>query len=113
MTQHQQPKRRRVTFSLDAPEADSVYLAGDFNAWDHRKHPLKRNENGVWQKALMLFPGRYEYRFLLNGRWTNDTQNPETCLNCYGTFNNVIMVEATSPSGSPKKRRVQKKKGKI
>jgi len=112
MTQNQKSKRRRVEFSLDAPGADSVNLAGDFNAWDHRKHPLKRNENGVWQKTLMLFPGRYEYRLVIDGQWTNDMQNPETCMNCYGTLNNVIVVETAPSSDSPKKRGVQKKKEK-
>ena len=94
MTQNQKPKRRRVSFSLDAPGADSVYLAGDFNVWDHRKHPMKRSKTGVWQKALMLFPGRYEYRFLVDAQWINDLQNPETCRNCFGTRNNVITVSA-------------------
>jgi len=92
MTQHQKPKRRRVNFSLDAPGADSVYLAGDFNAWNRRTHPMKRNKNDVWQKTLMLFPGRYEYRFLVDGQWMNDVKNPETCPNSFGTLNNVISV---------------------
>jgi len=94
MIQNQKPKRRRVNFSLDAPGADSVFLAGDFNAWDRRAHLMKRSENGVWQKTLMLFPGRYEYRFLVDGQWTNDLQNPETCPNSFGTLNNVITVSA-------------------
>jgi len=90
----QKPKRRRVNFSLDAPGADSVYLAGDFNVWDRRKHPMKMSKNGVWQKTVMLFPGRYEYRFLVDGQWINDIQNPETCPNSFGTLNNVITVSA-------------------
>lgn len=94
MAQNQKPKRRRVNFSLETPGADSVYLAGDFNAWDLRKHPLKKSKNGIWQKTVMLFPGRYEYRFLVDGRWTNDLQNPETCPNSFGTLNNVITVSA-------------------
>ncbi|MBU2578293.1 isoamylase early set domain-containing protein [Patescibacteria group bacterium] len=94
MTQNQKPKRRRVNFSLDAPGAGSVFLAGDFNAWDRRAHPMKKSENGVWQKATMLFPGRYEYRFLVDDQWVNDLQNPETCPNCFGTLNNVITVSA-------------------
>lgn len=90
----QKPKRRRVNFSLDAPGAEIVHIAGDFNSWDHHKHPMKMSRNGVWQKTMMLFPGRYEYRFLVDGQWTNDQQNPATCPNCYGTFNHVITVSA-------------------
>ena len=94
MTKNQKPKRRRVNFSINAPGADSVFLAGDFNAWDRRAHPMKKSENDVWQKSLMLFPGRYEYRFLVDDRWMNDLQNTETCLNCFGTLNNVVSVSA-------------------
>jgi len=35
-----------------APAADAVYLAGDFNGWDRRSHPLTKQENGVWELFL-------------------------------------------------------------
>ncbi len=38
-----------------APAADAVYLTGDFNGWDRRKHPLKRLENGVFE---LFLPGK-------------------------------------------------------
>ena len=30
-----------------APGASKMYLAGEFNGWNHRKHPMERLENGV------------------------------------------------------------------
>ena len=35
-----------------APAAEAVYLAGDFNGWDRRSHPLMKLENGVWELFL-------------------------------------------------------------
>jgi len=35
-----------------APAADAVYLAGDFNGWDRRSHPLRKGENGVFEIFL-------------------------------------------------------------
>ena len=35
-----------------APAAHQLYLAGDFNNWDPRSHPLKRIENGIWEIFL-------------------------------------------------------------
>jgi len=35
-----------------APAAEAVYLAGDFNRWDRRSHPLQRGENGVFEIFL-------------------------------------------------------------
>lgn len=32
-----------------APEADALYLIGDFNNWDKRSHPLTKKENGIWE----------------------------------------------------------------
>lgn len=35
-----------------APEASALFLAGDFNNWNNRSHPLKRDEFGVWEIFL-------------------------------------------------------------
>ena len=84
--------KRRVTFSLEAPTANEVSLGGDFNNWDAIAHPMEKDANGVWKKTLVLPPARYEYKFLVDGRWRNDPKNDQTCPNCFGTQNNVINV---------------------
>jgi len=35
-----------------APEAFGLYLAGDFNEWNNRSHPLSKNQYGVWEIFL-------------------------------------------------------------
>ena len=85
-------KRRRAIFSLEAPDANQVLLGGDFNQWNENAHPMKKDESGVWKKALMLEPGRYEYKFLVDGQWRNDPNNDQTCANCFGTHNNVLVI---------------------
>lgn len=55
---------------------------GDFNEWNVNTHPMKKNKRGVWEKAVMLPPGRYEYKFLVDGQWRNDPKNCDYCLNC-------------------------------
>jgi 1,4-alpha-glucan branching enzyme len=89
---HEKAKRRRVTLSLDAPQAKEVSLVGDFNHWSAKAHPMKKNESGVWKKTVMLQPGRYEYKLMVDGQWQNDPANQETSMNCFGTHNNVIIV---------------------
>lgn len=84
-----QLSRRRVRFSLEAPEAGEVVLAGTFNGWD--PSPLKRDEQGVWGTSLLLTPGTYEYRFLVDGEWRNDPE-AEAAPNPYGTQNCVRVV---------------------
>jgi len=40
-------KSRDVGFSLLAPQAQSVFLAGNFNQWNLSSHPLNPNNKGV------------------------------------------------------------------
>jgi 1,4-alpha-glucan branching enzyme len=88
----QKPKRRKVTFSLRSPDAKEVILMGDFNQWNPKVHPMKKNKNGMWEKMTFLFPGTYEYLFMVDGRWENDPENNQTRANRFGTKNNFIVV---------------------
>ena len=84
--------RRRIEFRLDRPKAKVVSVAGDFNGWDTKAHPMRQNKDGVWTKAVMVFPGRYEYRFFADDQWCNDPRSASKCANCYGTQNDYIVV---------------------
>jgi len=86
----QKIKRRKVTFSFESSDAKEVILMGDFNNWSKKKHPMKSYNNGMWNKSVMIPPGRYEYKFLVDRQWKEDPQNDQTCLNCFGTYNNVF-----------------------
>jgi 1,4-alpha-glucan branching enzyme len=87
------PKRRKVTFSLTSHDAREVILMGDFNQWNPKVHPMKKNKNGVWEKVTFLFPGTYEYRYMVDGHWENDPKNKQRRTNQYGTENNLIDVQ--------------------
>ena len=80
---------KRATFKFMAPEAESVLLAGDFNAWDPNAHPLKKVSNGMWRINVSLSPGRYEYRFLVDGQWQNDPESKTFVPNPFGSDNSV------------------------
>ena len=85
-------KRQRIALSLEAPEANEVILMGDFNNWNSKTHLMKMDEDGLWKKIVMLSPGKYEYRFLVDGQWWHDPSNDYVCTNCFGTQNNVLVV---------------------
>jgi 1,4-alpha-glucan branching enzyme len=84
---------KKVQFEFLAPEAEKVYLAGDFNNWDTNANLMKKDKKGTWKTDLSLKPGRYEYRFFVNGNWENDP----ACSNCvpneFGSQNCVRVVE--------------------
>ena len=84
--------KKRVTFSLNAPEAREVSVAGTFNDWDPTARPLKRDKKGTWRTWTALPPGKYEYRFIVNGKWQEDPACEERCLNAFGTYNSVVRL---------------------
>jgi len=83
-------KRRKVTFLFESTEARNVFLSGDFNNWNPNAHPMKNDGNGRWSRAVMIPPGKYEYKFIADGKWIEDPRNDQICLNNYGTYNSVL-----------------------
>ena len=88
----EKPTKKRVTFSLHAPEATGVFVAGTFNEWDPEARPLKRDKKGTWRTWTTLEPGRYEYCFVVSGEWQEDPACAETCANAFGTRNSVLRL---------------------
>jgi 1,4-alpha-glucan branching enzyme len=82
----------KIAFSLLAPEAKEVFLAGDFTDWEKAPLPLKKRKDGTWLKELSLPSGVYEYRFIVDGEWQNDPQALERKPNPFGTENSVCLV---------------------
>jgi len=86
-------QKGRITFKLEALGAKEAILVGDFNSWDVKKHKMKRDNEGRWTKIVTLAPGRYEYKFLVDGEWQNDPENEQVVPNSFGTLNNHLTVE--------------------
>lgn len=88
------PKLKEVVFQILAPEAKEVYLAGDFNNWSlNEDSKLQKREEGVWFKRLSLNSGRYRYRFVIDGNWQRDLQNPNTEPNPFGGLNSLLIID--------------------
>ena len=84
---------KHTEFSFLAPQAQRVFIAGNFNKWDPSSHPMKMDKKGVWKILLPLAPGQYEYRFHVDGDWQNDPNCPTCVENPFGTLNCVRIVE--------------------
>ena len=80
-------KRRYKTIKFEDRGAAQVSLAGTFNSWSTTELPLRKNRNGVWTRRLSLTPGRYEYRFVVDGSWTSDPEAEQSVPNPYGDSN--------------------------
>lgn len=80
-------------FRLFAPQAKRVNLAGTFNNWSHSDLSAKKDSKGNWSVKVSLRPGRYEYKFVVDGNWLNDPSCSTTTSNSFGTQNSIIEVK--------------------
>jgi hypothetical protein len=85
-----------VRFVLLDPQARSVSLVGDFNAWRKDATPLDATgESGVWVVSSALPAGRHEYAFIVDNadgeRWVADPF-AATARDEFDTASSVIMV---------------------
>jgi hypothetical protein len=84
----------QIVFAARFEGAKKVLIAGDFNNWSPMSTPMVNGEtNGLWITKLPLFPGRYRYRFIVDGRWTTDPANTHVEANQFGELNNVVEVK--------------------
>jgi len=83
-----------VRFVYFAAKADKVNIVGDFNNWSTSADPMyDREEEGLWSIVLPLSPGRYEYKFLVDGeKWTPDPRNPNRIKDGFGAYNSLVEV---------------------
>ena len=86
--------QKEARFNIAAPNARDIYLVGDFNHWKmNDESRLSRLDGGQWEKRLGLNPGRYKYKFVVDGEWTLDAQNNEREQNSFGTFDSIINLQ--------------------
>jgi chromosome partitioning protein len=83
-----------VIFAARFSDAKKVLIAGDFNNWSPMSTPMiNRGQPGEFWMCLPLRPGRYRYRFVVDGKWMTDPNNNYVETNQFGELNNVIEVD--------------------
>ena len=88
----ERPEEKPVDFSLSMPVAQAASVAGSFNNWDPKRTPLRKEKKGEWKATLWLPPGRYEYRFVVDGQWMSDPKAKDSVANGFGSNNSVLVV---------------------
>ncbi len=81
-----------VRLEYTNPTAAAVCVAGTFNDWRPEATPMVALGEGRWKKELALPPGRYEYLFVVDGRWQVDPGAGDRVANPYGGENGVVIV---------------------
>ena len=92
-----------VTFTYQGA-ANTVHLAGEFNAWSTSADPMTLAADGRWTITRKLEPGRHAYKFVVDGgTWKEDPGAAEFVDDGYGGKNSVVVVGApgAAPAAAP------------
>jgi hypothetical protein len=74
------------------PNARVVAVAGSFNDWN-QSQVLCGKEGDEWVCRIDLAPGKYTYKFIIDGDWILDPANPDTEDDERGHTNSVLVVK--------------------
>ena len=87
-----------IIFEYDAENAQNVFLVGSMNDWNTDATPMKKEDDGVWRIFIKLDYGEYAYKFMVDGVWQYDQNNPDYEDDGYGGFNSIIRYNDTIES---------------
>lgn len=78
------------TFILKGHDnAGQVCLSGDFNNWNLQGYTMQHLGN-EWRISMRLKPGKYRYKFIVDGNWILDPGNKQWEQNEFDTGNSVL-----------------------
>jgi 1,4-alpha-glucan branching enzyme len=63
-----------VRFAVWAPNAISVSVAGDFNQWDTRRHPMRKRNGGIWELFLPALKEGTAYKYHVRSQFAGYEQ---------------------------------------
>ncbi|MCG2711093.1 MAG: hypothetical protein L6416_02025, partial [Candidatus Omnitrophica bacterium] len=85
-------QRNSAMFSYRSDFAQKVAVVGNFTNWNMSE--LEAKGQGLWKKIFLFEPGTYSYKFVVDGKWINDPDNPDVEPDAEGIENSVMKVAA-------------------
>lgn len=78
-----------IFFLPNNRNARRVFISGTFNDWSTMQTPMQPTDSG-WVAALRLPPGKYSYKYIVDGKWIHDPANRNKQRNEHGTSNSIV-----------------------
>src|SRR4051812_19490512 len=83
---------RAQIFSFRSANASNIQLVGDFTQWQERPINLQKDTDGIWKATVILPPGIHQYRFVVDGQWSDDPACTQRAPNPFGGENMMRQV---------------------
>lgn len=79
-------------FSFYSETAKNVSVAGSFNNWSADSTLLNRGVDNIWRVTIETEPGYYYYKFVVDGNWIPDPNNPWKINDGGTSFNSIVKI---------------------
>jgi hypothetical protein len=76
----------------DSASIEEVIVSGSFTGWSYENN-LMVKKGKKWVFPMYLKPGKHLYKFVVDGEWRLDPENPAYEENEFGTGNSVLWIE--------------------
>lgn len=90
----------RFSFDPGNHKYKSVLIKGQMNEWNPSAGVMKDND-GKWLIDFYLFPGKYQYKLIADGREFSDPNNRDSVPNGMGGYNSLMTVGNLTSSKLP------------
>lgn len=81
----------RFTFDPGTKKYKRVQIKGQMNEWNPAAGYLFEKE-GKWHLDFNLFPGKYQYKLILDGKEVSDPNNKDSVSNGSGGYNSLLIL---------------------
>lgn len=79
----------RTTHIVWPNSASEVLVAGSFDSWTCQRK-MEKSSAGIFSLTLLLYPGKYEIKFIVDGKWRVDPLRP--VVQNHGHENNLLVI---------------------
>ena len=85
--------KNTVEFRIYNSSARLISLVGDFNNWNPENDLMQRGRDGIWRLTKRLIPGKYRYKYLVDGKASPDLYNPQSSSTIAGDICSLLTLE--------------------
>ena len=83
----------KVTFSVEAKEATTASVVGDFNGWNPSEGILSKLKTGTFKNTFELpKDASYEFKYVIDGVYINDSEADALVWNEFAGAENGILA---------------------
>jgi len=94
-------QKATFTFAPNGGIPEIVQIAGEMNGWNPANSPDFKLTNGKFVNTFFLNPGKYQYQYVIDGKWKLDPANPDSISNNIGGFNSLMEVKGNNRGEKP------------